>query len=443
MNRTIAMLAILVVSLGILASCAKKTPEEKLKDAVEAYQKGDPLGAIVLAHEILNEETTGPVVLQARWLLAQSYINDRQWGQAHTMLDAILDQTGLNDPIGQQAAFNKVAAFELSGQRPKALQQIANFSEGVTTGTPFWAQLQLRRAELLLKDNQLTTAQQVTAQILTHPQVPEEARGAALEALRHSYSTTETARAGIEYLETYLKDNPSTQIVPDVYLNMADLAKLIDDKESANRYYDEVLKALQTRYEQATGFNEQGPLIMRTAWTHGQKGDYEKGVALLEKTLEDFRTYPDRITMHYLIVRLYGDNKQYDKAIEVARRIQTEYLEDPRRVGAYFAVAEMLLSKKDYDGAGNEYRQVLSLFPGTEAAGQANMGIRRVEFVRRQDLAAAETTGTLGLTDTSTTPTTSPTTGPAATTAPAAVDAATTPIVPDAITSPTESVPEP
>jgi len=395
MKRAVETLCLLLAVAALVFSCAKKTPEEKLQEAVDAFRKRDPLGAIVLAHEILQENTTGPVALKARWLLFNCYASDRNWKECRRVLNEILDQTGLDRPEGQQAARLKIWTYEALGQTTSALVQAQNFLEAATTGTSFWAELTLKKGNYLRLRDQLTSAEQAFASVLENNEVPEEARFQALGFLTGCFGTTETASAGIEFFQKYLDDNPSTNIVPNVYMVMGHLASLLDNKKRADELFNKGFEHFEELYKQATGADKKVEVLIRYARAYNFKGDVEKAAALLRKGLNEFRTSPkNRLRLYYELASVYASNEKYDKAIEVCREIPSQFPNHPERIPAYFRIAEYHRRQKKYDDAIADYQEIIALFPGTRYAAGAIQEIRRTEWMRRKE---AETSATLAL----------------------------------------------
>ncbi len=394
MKRRVAAAAIVLIALCTLLSCAQKTPEEKLQDAAEALKKRDPLGAIVLAREVLRDHTTGTLALQARWLLYQCYAVDRNPRECNRILDEIITQTGFGSPHGQQAALQRVQTFAAMRQTTAALEQANAFLEvkDIQPGSPFWLNLMFLRADLLLQLDQITTAQTALASILRSWDAPENARKDALDQLENTYATTQSAAAGIAFFQTHLADEPSTTIRPEVYRVMGRLASILKDKEREEAFYGKCFELYERMYEQADGAEAKIAVLRHYAGARHMKGDIEGSAALLKKGLADFPTASSRIDLYYQLASLYGYNGRFDEAIEVCRTLPQEFPNDPRRVRAYFMIAECHLQQKKYDAAIGDCREIIALFPGQAPAQEAARAIRMIEALRRQE---AETSATL------------------------------------------------
>jgi len=380
------------LATGLLVACAKQTPEHKLQQAQEALMKRDPLGAIVLAHEVLRENTTGSIALQARQLLFNCHYAGRDIKACRLVLNDIITQMGLGDPSGQAAAQWKIQTYVAVRQTTEALAQTRSFLQAVTTGTAFWAGLMVKQGDLLRATNQLTTAQQVYAQVFLQPDLAEQQRFDSLDRLAGSYATTQSAAAGIQFFEKYLSDAPSTDTIPHVYMVMGHLKTVSKQPDEAKSLYHKGYDAFEQAYQAASGADEKTIILMQYARAHEFAGDIEEAAALLRKGLQDFPTSSRRINLYYNLAALYANNKKYDEAIAICREIPSQFPNDPRRVNSYFMAADCHREQKKFDVAMGDYREIIALFPGQRFAQDAMMKMRETEEMRRRE---AETSATL------------------------------------------------
>lgn len=433
MRRGLRLAAAFALAASVF-SCAKKTPEEKLRDAYEAYQRRDPLGAIVLANEILHEASTGTVALRARWLLYNCYLADRNYKECRRVLNQIIDQKGLNDPQGQEAARQKLWTYDVVGQRNFAIEQARSFLDAATTGTAFWAEMMVRYGGYLRAANQLTTARQVLAQVLRSDNVPEPARFQALGHLTACYATTASAESGIEFFGQYLADKPSTNILPNVYMVMGHLASVLDDQKRKDEFFAKSFEIFDEMYKKASGAGKKIEILIRHAWARSFKGDVDKAAELLRKGIEQFPTSPNRLELYYELARLYATAERFDEAVEVCRQIPREFPNHPARANAYFIIGECHRRQKKWDQAVADFQQIIALFPGTQSARRARWEIRKTEYLRRKE---AETSAAMALAKLA--ETTSPSATLTSPTAPTSPGAATSP--PAQVAPPKQAVP--
>jgi len=350
------------------------------------------MGAIVMANELLRENTTGTLALQARWLLYNCYLADRNIKECRRVLDEMIHQAGLKDPIGQRAARERIRTYAITQQTTVALAQTESFIQAVKPGTPFWADLMLTRSYFLRALDQLTSAQKVLAQVLTDKEVPEGGRVQALELLGGAYETTKTAAAGIGFFQKYLDDQPTTSVVPDVWRIMARLASVVKDKEREEKFWAKCFESFGQMYDQATGADNKITILVRYARAHNLKGEVEQAAELIQKAIKDFPTSPSRLALYYELGKLYFNNEKYDKAIEAYRKVTTEFPNDPMRADAYLFIAKAHAQQKKYDAAIADCEEIKALFPNTQYAQGAAMGIKSIEAMRRKE---AETSATL------------------------------------------------
>jgi len=410
MTRLLAVLLAGCFVVGSAVSCAKKTPEQKLRDAVAALQKRDPFGAIMLANEVLRENTTGPVALQARALLVQCHMASNDIRACRLVLNDIMDQVGLETPEGQAAAYQKIRTYEIVRQTTEALAQTQSFLQTVTSGTTFWADLMLKRGDLLRATDQLTTAQKVYAEVFRDNRISESDRLDSLNRLGSCYATTQSAPAGIQILEQYLADKPSTETVPHVHMMVGYLHSVLKQTDLSKAEYNKAFEVFERLYQTASGADEKIGVLISYAAAHKFAGEVDQAATLLREGLQKFPTSSKRIDLYYNLAILFRNSDKYDEAIAICREIPSQFPNDPRRVDSYFVAADCRRRQKKYDAAGADYREIIALFPGTNYARYAMIEIRRTEDLKRRE---AETSATLAAAAAATSPTLSLTTGTA------------------------------
>lgn len=437
MIRKCTFLSIVMVAFALVLSCAKKTPEEKIQDAIDLLQKRDPLGAIVLAHEVLRENTTGPLALQARAVLLRCYMSERNFKESHRVLDEILTEVGLDRPEGQFAARTKIDTFLATRETTKALEQTLSFLEGATTGTTFWAELMMRRGMYLRDRDQRTTAAESFAQVLTNPDLRFQERFPAIEQLYLTFATTESAKAGVDFLQRVLEDNPTTDIIPNVYMIAGQLAGLAEDEERKKELFARGFSAFERQYEEATGADEKIRILVYYSRGKLAAGEVEEAAALVRKGLDAFPTSPMRINLYYHLAGIYKEHEMFDKAIEIYREIPSLFPNDPDRVHAYFHVADSHRRQKKFDLAKADLLEIRTLFPDPRTQAMAMRQLQYTNYLQRKE---EETSATLAFQEALATSATVTLTTATATTTPPGTLAPTPPNESDA-TTPTRTIP--
>jgi tetratricopeptide (TPR) repeat protein len=406
MKHAVITLALLAIVLGTALSCAKKTAEDKFNEAVQSYQQRDALNAVVLATEILQEQTTGPLAMKTRVLLYNIYLGNRDYKGARTMLDEIINARGLNSPEGQEAARRRIETYSREGRPRDALLQATSFLDAVTTGSDFWAELMLGRSGYFLQQNELTTAQKVIETVLATKGVSERSMFEALPQIDGAFATTDSAKTGVRILQTFLDTNATTRIQPNILMVMGHLSDVAKDKEQAEQYYQKAFKIYDERYERASGADAKIRVLIEYARARSFREDSEGAVKLLQKGIDEFRAEPNRIELYFVIAEIYAGSKQHDKAIEAGRTVQAEFTNDPNRPRAYFMIAQVLAQQKKFDEAEEELRNVMKLFPNTQYAQQAARLGQSIAYFRRAD---ANTSAALALKSTTSSMTTTST----------------------------------
>jgi len=398
-----------------------------------------------LAHEVLRDSTTGPLALEARKILFGCHYMGGDIKACRMVLSDIISQVGLNTPDGQDAARYRIQTYQAFRLTTDALTQTHEFLHAATTGTAFWADLKMTEGDLLRESNQLTTAQNVYAQVFQDKAIDDQRRFKLLARLATVYATTQSAAGGIEFFEKYLADEPSTTTIPHTYMILGQLSSLNKQTEPSKAFYNKAFEAFGQMYERASGADEKIDVLIQYARACEFAGELDKAATLLQKGLQDFPTSSRRINLYYTLAELLARNKKYDEAMAVYREIPTQFPNDPKRVNAYFYIADCHRMQKKFEAAVADYQEIMALFPGTPFAQNAARAVRDTEEMRRRE---AETTATLPAA-LPTSPTLGLTSG-AATTSPLAArsplppppaELLTTAVLPPAIAPPTTSSP--
>jgi len=391
MTRSFWLLSVVAIGLGVAIACAKKTPEQKLTEAEASLQKRDPLGAIILAHEVLRENTTGPLALRARKLLVNCHLRGGDIKACRLALNEIISQVGLDNPEGQAAAQMKIQTYERVRQTTEALAQTHSFLQAVTTGTAFWANLMLKQGDLLRETDQLTTAQKVYGMVLRNSNLNKVYQLESLNRLAVSYATTQSAAAGIQFLEQYLADKPSSETIPHTYMIVGHLHSVIKEPDQSKTFYHKAFDVFEQMYKSASGADEKIGILIQYARAHDFAGNLDEAATLLRKGLQEFPTSASRIDLYYHLAGMFANKGKYDEAIQVCHEIPSQFPNDIRRIDSYFLAADCRRRQRKYEAANADYREITALFPGTPYAQYAMMEMRRTEEMRRRE---AETSAT-------------------------------------------------
>jgi tetratricopeptide (TPR) repeat protein len=161
MRFTYAAALILAFTLLLTPGCSKRTPEDRMRKAVQLAQQRDTLGAMLEAKDLIKKHPDDPMALQARMLLAQIAANDRRIDDALAEYKAVLDTVSQKDPLGVAALRSTIALLRQSKRTDEALKTIDEYQKRYADDEGVSLSLTVARAEVLATDGQTTDARTI------------------------------------------------------------------------------------------------------------------------------------------------------------------------------------------------------------------------------------------------------------------------------------------
>ncbi len=134
---------------------------------------------------------------------------------------------------------------------------------------------------------------------------------------------------------------------PDVYINLAGLARAEKKTDEAVGFYENALSRDATSTAALSGLID----------LYARQGDTAKAHARLDQVLS---SYPNVASLHFLKAQIYG----YEKNAQGAEASLRKTLElDPNYVAAYSALGALFVNTRQEDRAIAEYKKILELRP--------------------------------------------------------------------------------
>jgi TolA-binding protein len=161
MRFTFATAIICATILLLLPGCNKRTPEDRMRKAVELARQRDTLGAMLEAKDLIKKHPDDPMALQARMLLAQIAAGDRRVDDALAEYKAVLDAVSQKDPLGVAALRGTIALLRQSNRTDEALKTIDEYQKRYADDEGVSLSLTVARAEVLSTDGQTTPAREI------------------------------------------------------------------------------------------------------------------------------------------------------------------------------------------------------------------------------------------------------------------------------------------
>lgn len=329
MQKTIKTVSIfLLMALVVFIGCAKKTPQDKLNEAMEALRKKDVLAAIIILEEILEKYPDDPVADDAHILLAEANFvsNDIETCRKH--LDAVINKYGVNNPKGNLCFFNKLVTYQKFKQWDDGIKFIQEVLEDSrTTGPVFW------KVKLSLGDFYKLKGDKNEA-IKTYKQVSEQATDdstiiSAIESIVAIYESDKDFESAAKAYADYLKAHPNSPLKNILLAGMAYYQEKMGNHEKAESIYAQAIKGIEENIEKATTDKEKVDGMLQLAKLYTLKADYEQAIASYEKVLKEFPS--DQRVPAILLeeAQLYIQQKNYDKALSILNQVVRRWPRTP------------------------------------------------------------------------------------------------------------------
>ncbi|MCX7716870.1 MAG: tetratricopeptide repeat protein [Candidatus Sumerlaeaceae bacterium] len=161
MRFTYAAAFIIAFTLLLTPGCSKRTPEDRMRKAVQLAQQRDTLGAMLEAKDLIKKHPDDPMALQARMLLAQIAASDRRVDDALAEYKAVLDTVSQKDPLGVAALRGTIALLRQSKRTDEALKTIDEYQKRYADDEGVSLSLTVARAEVLATDGKTTDARTI------------------------------------------------------------------------------------------------------------------------------------------------------------------------------------------------------------------------------------------------------------------------------------------
>lgn len=171
---TIALIAIL------LAGCRKKNPDDILTDAQKAFDRGDMIGAIVKAQDLVKKYPDTPAAIGGWFLLARSQAKNGDVQGARASLTEVITRLTLKSEPGQAAFQYRLDTYKNnrgSFDKPQeAINEIIKTSDTLRAAPPQFAQnIQIQLADAYFDNKQPDKAEAHLRTMLQNSRTDEEA----------------------------------------------------------------------------------------------------------------------------------------------------------------------------------------------------------------------------------------------------------------------------
>ncbi len=324
-TRTFIVLSIMLAVAVVLSGCGKKTPQDKLAEAQQSFQKGDTLAAIIMLEEIIEKNPDDPVADEAHMMLAQVHFMSDDVETALQHLDSVLERNGLNSPIGMMAFRNKLVVLARKEQFSEGVDFIQETIDdlGTTTGS-LYLHLKFSLADFYSMDEQNQKATDVYKDIVKITD-NESALLSAIEGMVAMYEQEENYSEAIRVYRDYLESNPDTAVKNMLIGGIAYYEKKLGNDEKAAGLFAQAVEGYMQAIDESVSSREKMTSMIQLAKLYSLMDEQEQAIDTYESALEQFPNSEQVPAVLMDMANMYREQKQYDKAVSILNRILKQY----------------------------------------------------------------------------------------------------------------------
>ncbi|MCX7766230.1 MAG: tetratricopeptide repeat protein [Candidatus Sumerlaeia bacterium] len=326
MKKIICILTL--VPLLIITGCAKKTPQDKLRDAEKLLEKGDILSAVILLEEVIEKHPNEPVTDDARILLARAHYLSNDLESCQKLLGEIFKKYGVRHPRGVLALNITLGIYAQVKKYDEGIKLITQtLNDTKTTGTLYW-QLNFALADFYQFDKDTTSALAVLNKIAEQT-TEEDIVISALEEIVGIYEANKNYTAAAKTYEDYLTTHPETKIKNILLGGMAYYYEKQNNKEKAEQLYAEAIAGFEKEIESAVSSEEKISRMTELAKLYSLKNEQHKSLEIFEKILKDYPNERQIPAIMLEMARIHSTLKQYDKSLSILNQVIQRWQRTP------------------------------------------------------------------------------------------------------------------
>lgn len=324
LHKNFAKLAgIGLLSALILTGCDRRTPEERLRSAMEFYQQQDSLSAETEALKIIDKTPDDPAAVQAHLLVAMIYVGEQRLDEALSHIEQVLDMVPQTDQIGKEALRMYLEVLQRAGNFKEAIAVTEKYQQKYADDPGTSLSLIVGRADIMTNAGETTAAREVLQSVI------KETTGTAeldlyREMMAKTYMRDNNIAAAISYFEKELA-------AMDDEAGKIRLASALSQLHAINNDYENVRKYLSILTQDVEkSLREELDSERRLAYVLGLAKQYEsmgnlKGSRRTYKTVYESGVSNPQLAS--LVIQSYTGNLLSQKETSAAM----EFLEDANK----------------------------------------------------------------------------------------------------------------
>lgn len=224
-----------LLSAFVLTGCDRRTPEERLGNAVEFYQQQDPLSAETEAMKIIDKTPDDPAAVQAHLLLATIYAGDNRLDESLSHIEQVLDKVPQTDQLGKDALRMYLEVLQKAGNFKEAIATTEKYQQKYADDPGTSLSLIVGRADIMTNAGETTAAREVLQSVI------KETTGTAeldlyREMMAKTYMRDNNISAAITYFESELAAMDAEAGKIRLAAALAQLHAINNDYENVRKY---------------------------------------------------------------------------------------------------------------------------------------------------------------------------------------------------------------
>lgn len=317
-----ALLALLVLVAGV--GCRKKTPDDRLRDIDDLFQKRNIVGAVLKCRDLIRDHPADPAANEARIRLAAYYYQTGDYDRMHEYLEQVYTQMGLKDTRALAAFFQDIQIYREQEKAEDGLKKIAWALEQFPNDSPTTPELQMARADFYLITDTPEKGEELFRELMMTASV-DMMRHQSREMLAQYYRDKEQWEKSAAVYADFVAAFPETPIRSELEIARGlALEKAGDPHGNARDLFQRGMDALVKAAEEALDKEDAAARWETIGQYYLLAEKPQEAAALFEKV---WKEYPEteiapRAALRYtdLLVHL----KRHDEALEVLEQIQTD-----------------------------------------------------------------------------------------------------------------------
>lgn len=338
---------VLLISIILLSGCAKKTPGQKLEEAVNAFKKQDMLGAIIKFKNLIKENPNSQEAAQARLFLGRCYEMQGDFEEALANYEAVIKKVSLGDTKGQQAFSMKMNIYINQQKHDEAIKEMESVIKAIPEGSQYQKDLKFNLGIIYLDKKDYENAMKLLEPFL-YDEKDAQVNQQAINMITQSYMRDKEFKKAIEFIDKFLEKKPDVQFKNLLNITKGYFYSLDKDDANAEKFFKE-----------------------------GEDG--------YKKDIEDTLDAKEKISIKFELARAYELRDKFEEANALYDSVIKESQDENAVLTSYFSKNTNLIRLKDLDGALKMLDDIERQFPTIPSA-VSEVQQRRADIKRLKEM---------------------------------------------------------